>query len=278
MAHTSKTSLLHKTILALSVSMFAVAAVPMAASAFADKDTKENAKEVKKQRVIKVLKPGKTLSEEKRIFVVKGVDKDSKGRIIVSNSHIPAQMDKHRLEQIEKAKHSIEKSKMKIEKKLSQADSEEERYALEIALESLESARASLDEQSHFIVKFNGETDALGHHHMVELTEALKGVEINQLELEDVRIELIEELSEAKDELREALDDIELEINIDEHGEVHELRIKALKEAKKNLEGMEERHLEAIKQAEESLKRTRAELERKLAEKKARADKKKKDK
>ncbi len=268
--------------LAVGVSFAAFAFANQVSALMTEGDDQTTAPEKieKKKRVIKVLKPGEALKEQTvdKKIIVRTVDKDKKGRIVVSNSHIPAAYSRIHIEKIEQAKESIESSLSKMQEKLSKAKNEYERQAINSAIESLNEAKISLDEQSALMVDIDQEFHSLSDIHVEAITEALAEVNLSEEELIDVKVELMDELAEARIEIQEALNDLDLEFIVDEQGEFHELRVRALKQAELSLKGMEEKHIEALKRAEADLKRTREELERKLAEKQKHAAKQKQEK
>lgn len=153
-------------------------------------------------------------------------------------------------------------SLLKVEKRLAKADSTSERAALETARDGLLAALEGLKHQAHLageVVELKTGTD-------ITVIDALKHIEHQQHDLDTMRADVIDELNGVREELADALGDVELEIGLD--GEVRALRIESLKNATTTLNELEAEQLKALKLAEEKLKRARIELEKKLAKEK----------
>ncbi|TNE63052.1 MAG: hypothetical protein EP335_10380 [Alphaproteobacteria bacterium] len=206
-------------------------------------------------------------SDDDNVFV----EKD--GKIIISNGHVPAniaRMDAARAERdraLEQARAALDQ----VSERLKKSRSKDDRAAFELAQKGLTDAIAALEAvpsvmafggMPHGSFHFSGDIDG------EDLKDALTELRIQEGEIKGFRFELNRELAQARAEIAEALADIDIEVNGD--GDLTELRIRGLKDARRQLEGMDEQRLEALKRAEEDLARARADLERKIEERKAR--------
>jgi len=253
----------------LSVSALAIATTSGAMTHDGDEDEDKAVKEKvekKKKRTIKVVRSGSA-----PVVVA-----DGDRRIVISSKHRNRHVEViHGDDEYEEAIEEAEEALEDVRERLEKVKRKEDKKALKAAEKGLETALELLKARRGHVM-----AAAPMHWKMAEiesdaLREALKEIEIKQGDISRLRIELKGDLAEAREELEDALGELDIEIDLD--GEVHALHLESLRDAERSMEGFEERHLEALKRAEEELKRERERLEKRLEKKKAEA-KKNKDK
>ncbi|NVJ97636.1 MAG: hypothetical protein HWE25_05760 [Alphaproteobacteria bacterium] len=231
----------------LSVCGIAVATTGSAsANSFAhDEDAKAEKTEKRRVRVVK--------SGEEPVTVV-----GANGRTVIASSQGLVEYAKEHKEALEKAAKALNE----VTARLGKSKSKGEKAALEAAKAGLEAAILSLENQRV--------RDSFTPHTKVEIARieadsvagALKALQDREHEIRSMRGNLKEELAEAREEIAEALGDLDLELDLD--GDVRVLRLESLHSAKRSLELMEEEQLEALKRAEEEIKRERARIEERM--------------
>ncbi len=249
-----------------------------------DKVVEEKAKAKKYKKTIKVIKPGKpaavktyTTSDPHVI-----IGEDGSQKIIVSTASSPnihfrqsGVVHHQNQEAIAKLEEALEKVESRLKKTKKKADKE----ALKAARDGLIAAKEALVQQAVSVQVVGAEHKwVMERAHKEALHEALEDVIEQEGELSEMRIEVIEDMVDARADLAEALAELEVEVQAgDDANVVYDYQVRTLKDAEFELENIEKHQLEAIKKAEEELKRTREHLEREL-EKKERAKQKAKKK
>ncbi len=229
----------------------------MAALGGDDEKAEQAEKTEKNKRTIRVVKSG----DSKVVVERKG------HRTVLATSDREAFEKKHK-EALKEAKAAL----AEVSERLAKAKNKSEKQALKAAQRGLQAAIVSLEERRmrHVIVAPSRveiariESDAMA--------DALEHLADREVELTEMRVDLKGDIAEARREIEEALGDLELELDLD--GDVRTLRIESLKSAELSLEEMEKHHLEALKRAEEDIKRERERLEERLREREAEAQKK----
>jgi hypothetical protein len=164
----------------------------------------------------------------------------------------------HHKEALEDARRAL----ADVNRRLESVGSTDERRALEAARAGLETAIESLERQrTSRIVVSSGQVD-VGQVEAEALDNTLLVLTERERQLYGMRTDLQDELEAARRDIAEALGDAELELGLD--GELRTIRIRSLRAAEVSLDGYEASRLEAIRQAEEKLRREREELERRL--------------
>ena len=191
------------------------------------------------------------------------VARDKGGASIVLDSRsVPANIVIYELQEQKKALLTIERALEDIRHKEKKAETEREKLALESAREGLEAAREAVQERAEHIVELRTHHAELRADFSDDLRGAIDDVVENQAELDEMRLDLSSELSEARREIAEAIGDVEMDIDLD--GEVREIRLRSLRQSERSISEMERQHLRALRQAEAELRRTRQLLEKKL--------------
>lgn len=246
-------------LIGLSVSHAAIAELDTAMISQEQGHQEIEKEEKKKKRKIRVVRSGDTVI----------VDKNSNRKIIAKSGHV--KMGERHKEALQKAKQALEE----VNVRLGKTDNSNEKAALEAARAGLEVAIQSLEQSSirHVLI-------GPGHVRMAELDskvlhEAIKDLEIREGEIATMRLDMKGDLAEARAEIEDALGEVELEIDLD--GDLRTIRIESLKAAELSLEGMEQRHLDALLRAEEGIKRERERLEKRLQRRKKEAEEKERD-
>ncbi|NVJ70272.1 MAG: hypothetical protein HWE08_07965 [Alphaproteobacteria bacterium] len=240
----------------LSVSSLALAGTSSAMIA-ADDDEKVEKEEKKEKRTIRVIRSG-----DRPVTVIKRGDHK-----IIAHSAVEA-----RLEEQERARAEATAALAEVSKRLEKSRSKSEKAALKAAQKGLMAAIEALEERRTRHVVMGPSRVEIARIEAEAMEHALKELEIREGELTTMRIELKDELAEAREEIEEALGELDIELDMD--GDIRALRLKSLKTAEVSLEEMEKEHLEALKRAEKEIKRERERLEERLKERKEEADKK----
>jgi|GEM_PF-4819156 len=139
------------------------------------------------------------------------------------------------------------------------------RAALGKAKESLISAKEMLSDNEHNVFQFRTNTMMMNDVVDENMLRALKDVEMQSEFIVELREELHEEIEEANEEMNEII----IELKSEENGELREVHLKAIEEAKMDMAEMEEVRLKALKDAEKNLRKAREKLEKKIADRKA---------
>lgn len=242
----------------MAVSAIAVAGASSAMTTLGgdDEKAKQADKAEKQKRTIRVVRSG-----DSKVEVIR------KGHRTVMATSDREAFEKEQKEALMKAKSAL----AEVTERLQKARSKSEKQALVAAQKGLEAAIVSLEERRlrHVIVAPSRvEIAAIEAEAMAE---ALADLEESELELSVMRVELKDDIEDARRDIEEALGDLELELDID--GDIRTLRIESLKSAQLSLEEMEKHHLKALKQAEEDIKRERARLEARMRAREAEAEK-----
>ena len=181
--------------------------------------------------------------------------------------HIEHASSKAREEAIQETETALEK----VETRLKKASKKAEREALEAArnglVSALEALRASAEHLS-FAYASRPSAREMREIELSALEGALTNMEEQLSDLGHVRIDIKDDLADARASIAEAMADIEIEVDLD--GERHEHHVRGLEEAAAELERMEEHQLEGLKRAEERLQRERERLEQRLEERRQR--------
>lgn len=243
----------------MAVSSLALAGASHAMMAMGGDDEKaeQAEKAEKKKRTIRVVRSG-----DSKVVV------DRKGhRTVIATSDREAFEKKHK-QALKEAKEAL----AEVTERLGKAKSKKEKQALKAAQKGLEAAIVSLEERRMRHVIVAPSRIEIAKIESEAMADALADLADSELELSEMRVELKGDIAEARREIEEALGDLELELDID--GDIRTLRIESLKSAELSLEEMEKHHLEALKRAEEDIKRERARLEERMREREAEAKKK----
>lgn len=170
---------------------------------------------------------------------------------------------------IEKAREELEVSLAEVEKELADlGNSDSAEYeGLKIAKSAIKSAMHSLGDKRFDEKEMRIEMRKMDKEIMRHLKRAMKDVHEQREIIVDLQVDLQDELNEARHEMREMI--IEIEESGD--GEDHSIRLKAIEEMEEAMGGMAEHRLEALKKAEEELRKSRIELEKQIEEQKAKA-------
>ncbi len=222
-----------------------------------DEKAEQAEKAEKNKRTIRVVKSG----DSKVVVERKG------HRTVLATSDREAFEKKHKLA-LKEAKAAL----AEVSERLAKAKSKKEKQALKAAQRGLEAAIVSLEERRMRHVIVAPSRVEIAKIESAAMAEALADLADSELELSEMRVELKGDIADARREIEEALGDLELELDID--GDIRTLRIESLRSAELSLEEMEKHHLEALKRAEEDIKRERARLEERLREREAEAQKK----
>lgn len=227
-----------------------------------DKMVVKEEKDKKSKRTVRVIQSGKPsiVVGSTSPHIEHKADKDVEHRGTRSYS-FTIHDDKH-----DKAVEKIKKSLKKVKAQLKKAKTKSAKESLEMAEEALKTSLKALQQSRAAQVH----SFAFSGDHRERLADALKDVEIYQGDIQSMRVEVLDELGSVREALRQALGDVELEIDLD--GELRSLRIDSIRRAEDRLEGMEEEHLEALRRAEEDLRRAREKLQKRMAEKQAEED------
>lgn len=239
----------------LSVSSLALAGTSSAMIA-ADDDEKVEKEEKKEKRTIRVIRSG-----DRPVTVIKRGDH----KIIAHSAEA-------RLEEQERALAEATAALAEVSKRLEKSRSKSEKAALKAAQKGLMAAIEALEERRTRHVVMGPSRVEIARIEAEAMEDALKELEVREGELTTMRIELKDELAEAREEIEEALGELDIELDMD--GDIRALRLKSLKTAEVSLEEMEKEHLEALKRAEKEIKRERERLEERLKERKEEAGKK----
>lgn len=252
----SKSKMRHFLIAAgLTVSTFAIAGSGSAMIAHGGDDEKVEKAEKKEKRRIRIVKSG-----GEPVTVV-----GTGGRTVIATSHGLAGFEKERKEALEKAQAALGE----VTERLKKARNKSEKQALKAAEAGLRAAIESLESQ-HVRTVIAPSRVEIAKIEADAMVEALEHLHDRESEIYSMRIELKEELAEAREEIAEALGDIDLEIDLD--GEVRTLRIESLRSAERSLEVMEQEQLEALRRAEEEIKRERVRIEERIERRKKEAE------
>ena len=216
--------------------------------------------------------------EKKRIRVIRSgapdtvIEKDGKVLRFSSGHHMAFREAR---EQQEKAVTEARAALETVEARLNKAKKKDEKEALEAARDALQSALDALEARQgeRFAYAFGPSKTQMRHFEISAMENALENLHEHAGDLSRMRIELKNDLDEARAEIAEAMEDLDVEIDVDSDDEMHALRLRSLNEASESLERMQERRLEELKNAEEHLKRERERLEKRLEERKTARDK-----
>ena len=244
--------------LAASVSLVAIACAPISANSaalsYADEDgVKQEAKKADKKRRV-VIKRSRGKDGE-----------DWEARTVLRGALLGGEEQHQALAKINQ---SLETVRTQLEKARSKGP-KSAIEALESAVEGLEAAKSALENHGFSRHAFIGGMPQEREFRFI-IKDALEDIDIDKEDLAEMRLELQSELEGAREEIEEARREIEIEVESDEGN--REYHIKMLVDAEGEMARMEEHHLKALKQAEEELRRTRERLEKKLAEKKDKAE------
>lgn len=185
------------------------------------------------------------------------VVRKGKSRVIAS-SHGLAEYDRQRKEAVEKAQSAL----AEVNKRLAKARNKSEKQALKAAAAGLKAAIKSLESQQVRQTLIGPSSVEIARIESDAMADALEELEGKEHEIRSMRIELKDQLAEAREEIAEALGDLDLEIDMD--GDVRVLRLETLRSAERSIEAMEEEQLEALRRAEKEIKRERARLEERM--------------
>lgn len=241
----------------LSVSAVAIAGTSHALIAVGDDGVK--AKETEKAEK----------SEKRRIRVVRSGDGPvtvvgSHGKTVVHTGIHGADYDDGAFEEaLEEAQDALSD----VVARLKKTKNKDERLALEAAKRGLMTAIETLETRRVRHIAMGPSRIEIAAIEADALRGALKQLEIQQGELSSMRFDLKGELEDAREEIEEALGELELELDLD--GDIRALRFEALQSAGKSLDEMERDHLDALKRAEEDIRRERERLEQRLREREA---------
>ncbi|WP_262691382.1 hypothetical protein [Kordiimonas aestuarii] len=201
---------------------------------------------------------------EKKIRIVKAGEP---AVVIHKNATVRSAKAQERAKAIEEAEEALEK----VEKRLEKAKKIAEREALEAAEDGLRNALDALksaDNHMAFAYSYGPSMSEMREIEIKALEDALEGMEDHFSALSRVRIEIQGDLADAREDIADALADIEIEVDIDDELRKHHYR--GLEEAAEELGHMEGRQLEGLKHVEEQLKRERERLEKRLEERRQR--------
>jgi predicted nucleic acid-binding Zn-ribbon protein len=186
----------------------------------------------------------------------------------------------------ERALREVARELKRVEKKLKKADNEVEREALESARDSLKEAIEGMKERRENIVEFRADVFEWEQDRKEAIKEAIKELKSNEKELGRARVIMLEELAEAREEIAEAFEDMDFDFDFDfdfddmdihiidesDLADIEKVRVRAIKQARDNLDSLEERHLKQLKRSEERLKKQQDRLARELDRSKAREE------
>lgn len=177
--------------------------------------------------------------------------------------------------EIEKARAELQASLIEVEQELTAIEDKDsaEYEGLKIAESAIKSAMESLKGRHFDEEKMQFEFRKMDKHILRELNNAMEDVHEQREIIIDLQGNIQEEVEDAREEMREMIIEIE-EMN---DGEERIFRLQAIEEMENTMEGMAEIRLEALKKAEEELHKSRIELEKQIADQKAKAEKEKKD-
>ncbi|MCJ9430266.1 hypothetical protein [Kordiimonas marina] len=210
----------------------------------------DDGKTVHKKQVITVQSDGSTI-----------VRKD--GKIIVSNTHVVADTDPSMAETVSaKAIRDARAALEDIDDRLKKTRNSDERKVLEVARDSLRGTIDALEAAPNTLI----------YDHYVmddgDLNARVKELRLHEGKIKGLRVELHRDLENARSDIADALEGLEVEVN--QNGDITRLRMNDLKGLQDELDRTEEQRLKALERAEAEIKRARANLERRIEEKKAR--------
>ncbi len=170
---------------------------------------------------------------------------------------------------MEKAMQELELAKQEVAKELAAVKDKDsaEYMGLEIAKEAIDSAMNSLGEQRFDEKRIEIEIRKMDKQIMHHLKDAMKDVHEQRKIIVDLQGDIHDEVEGARQELRTMIIEIE---GMDE-GEERMIRLHAIEEMDMAMGDMAEHRLKALKRAEEELRKSRIELEKQIAEQKAKA-------
>lgn len=239
--------------LALGIAVFAVASIEAPAVSAWDDDAKSEKSTKKKTKSYGASSAPVVVTHKNSKVTVKGDELDSKKRSWSVESKTVHQ----------NALRQVQDSLRKVEERLARTEKPSEKVALQVARDGLMTALASLKQQA----RLEDEVQELQAVTDVTVVDALKDIELKELDLNHLRVDVIDELNDVRSDLADELGDVEMELGLD--GEVRALRINSLKDANAILDELESEQLKALRLVQEELDRARMNLEKKLAKQKA---------
>jgi predicted nucleic acid-binding Zn-ribbon protein len=268
-------------------------------------------KDTSKKRGIKVISNGKDIIEaDDNVLVIENGDGDEAKIVVdgdainISNAFAFEVKDGHKViingQEVDHNKHvlinvakaneralkEVKRELKRVEKRLKKADSEIEREALESARDGLEDAIEDMEERRENIIEFRADVFEWEQDRKAALKDALKQLKENERELGHARVIMLEELAEARIDIEEAFEEMDFDFDFDfdfddidihiigdsDLKDVEKVRIRAIKQARDNLDNLEARHLKQLKRSEERLKKQQDRLARELERSKAREE------
>jgi len=224
-------------------------------------------KKVKTKKTIKVITSGKPVvleSKKGRYVILKdhahhAEHDDDTGKRVYRYS-FGSKNKPHHEYYAEKTLEQVQQSLETVEKRLKKARKKAEKKALTVARDGLMIALKTLKDlsirQMHAMKMRDG--------HDVAIVETLKDIDIYDGEISSMRVEVLEDMQGLRETIAEALGDAQLEIDL--NGDVRGLRIESLNRGEYLHKGNTKERLEAIKRAENELKKARERLEKLLKE------------
>ncbi len=173
--------------------------------------------------------------------------------------------------EMQKARSELQAALEGVEKELADINDKNsvEYEGLEIAKSAIKSAMDSLINHHFDEKKMQIEFHRMDKQILNELKVAMEDVHEQRDIIIDLQVDIQEEVESARGELREMIIKIE-KMN---EGEERELQIKIVEEMESAMGNMAEIRLKALKEAEDELRKSRIELEKQIAEKKAQTEK-----